>query len=229
MVGEVQGWAVVATPRAEHLWVRWERDQAIIEHNVAMLRTAPAGYVWDWSLLALWLWLDGHLPAVPDGAADPVRWLGAGDWGASAEWFAAHDRPYEQAVALSLGGRDERVDALRIAHEIGAKPLAARFRRQLTADGITQLPRGPRRTTRSDPAGLTARQREVLDLIACGLSNPAIADRLFISRRTVERHAESLLDKLGVTNRHAAVARAAELATRGERSARGRPDDEPAS
>ena len=53
--------------------------------------------------------------------------------------------------------------------------------------------------------GLTARQREVLTLIAEGLSNQAIADRLDISVRTVERHRENIMKQLNLHSRVALV------------------------
>ncbi len=56
------------------------------------------------------------------------------------------------------------------------------------------------------PFGLTAREAEVLRLVAQGLSNLDIADRLSLSRRTIEQHQRSAYDKLGVENRTAATA-----------------------
>jgi DNA-binding CsgD family transcriptional regulator/tetratricopeptide (TPR) repeat protein len=59
-------------------------------------------------------------------------------------------------------------------------------------------------------SGLTARELEVLQLVARGLRNPEIADALTISRRTVERHIENIFLKTGVTSRVQAVLRALE-------------------
>jgi LuxR family maltose regulon positive regulatory protein len=61
------------------------------------------------------------------------------------------------------------------------------------------------------PEPLTDREREILDLIAAGLTNPEIAARLFISRQTVGKHAGNIFSKLGVHTRTEAVARARAL------------------
>lgn len=59
---------------------------------------------------------------------------------------------------------------------------------------------------------LTAREREVLDVLATGATNKAIAERLFISEKTVSVHVTNLLAKLGAANRTEAAALARELA-----------------
>jgi DNA-binding NarL/FixJ family response regulator len=63
----------------------------------------------------------------------------------------------------------------------------------------------------SAPGGLTAREREVLTLIATGETNGEIAGRLFLSPHTVKEHTSSLYKKLGVRNRAEAVQRAERL------------------
>ena len=55
------------------------------------------------------------------------------------------------------------------------------------------------------PAGLTPREVEVLVLVATGLTNAQVAQRLFLSPRTVQRHLNSIYHKLGVNSRTAAT------------------------
>jgi DNA-binding NarL/FixJ family response regulator len=66
--------------------------------------------------------------------------------------------------------------------------------------------------TRAHPAGLTARQSEILRLLAAaGMSNAEIAERFVVSVRTVDHHVSAVLQKLGVTGRREAAARAGGL------------------
>ena len=73
------------------------------------------------------------------------------------------------------------------------------------------LPRGPRASTRDNPAGLTAREVEVLGLVGQGLRNADIAARLFLSEKTVGHHVSAILRKLGVRTRGEASAEAQRL------------------
>jgi DNA-binding NarL/FixJ family response regulator len=77
--------------------------------------------------------------------------------------------------------------------------------------GVRSIPRGPSTATRANPEGLTERQVAVLRLMAEGLTNAAIADRLVVSVRTVDSHVAAVLAKLGVQSRQDAVRAAAEL------------------
>jgi DNA-binding NarL/FixJ family response regulator len=65
----------------------------------------------------------------------------------------------------------------------------------------------------SDPDILTAREREVLALMAEGSSNRTIAGELGLSPKTVNRHVENIFGKLGVSSRAAAVAKALKSGT----------------
>ena len=73
------------------------------------------------------------------------------------------------------------------------------------------MPRGPRPSTRENPAGLTARELDVLALVAEGLRNAQIAERLVVSEKTVDHHVSAILRKLDVRTRGEASAEAARL------------------
>lgn len=68
-----------------------------------------------------------------------------------------------------------------------------------------------RKISRENPAGLTARELEVFALLAQGLRNAEIAERLIVSHRTVDHHVSAILRKLDVRIRGEAVAEAARL------------------
>jgi DNA-binding NarL/FixJ family response regulator len=82
--------------------------------------------------------------------------------------------------------------------------------RRLRERGARGLPRGPRPVTRRNAASLTAREQEVLGLLARGLDNARIARGLHVSTATVKHHISSILEKLDVDNRLQAAVRAVE-------------------
>ena len=94
---------------------------------------------------------------------------------------------------------------------LGARPAAAIVARRLQERGVRNVPRGPRPSTRRNKPGLTARELEVLPLLVEGLRNAAIAERLFLSPRTVDHHVSAILRKLDVQSRGEAVAEAGRL------------------
>jgi DNA-binding NarL/FixJ family response regulator len=89
--------------------------------------------------------------------------------------------------------------------------MATLVARRLRAAGVRNIPQGPRPATRAHPAGLTSREVEIVALLAGGLRNPEIANRLFLSAKTVDHHVSSILAKLGVRNRAEVVREAARL------------------
>ncbi len=131
----------------------------------------------------------------------PGGLLMAGDWRGAADAWTEEDAPYKRAVALSAGGIDDRIEAIRICDTIGAAPMARRLRDDLHADGVSGVPKGPQRSTLDSPVGLTPRQTEVLELLQLGRTNNEIADELFISSRTVEHHVAAVLSKLELKSR----------------------------
>jgi DNA-binding NarL/FixJ family response regulator len=94
---------------------------------------------------------------------------------------------------------------------MGARPAAAIVARRLRELGERGVARGPLARTRANPAGLTARELDVVPLLAQGLRNGEIAERLVVSQRTVDHHVSAILRKLGVRTRGEAAAAAGRL------------------
>lgn len=120
--------------------------------------------------------------------------------------------PYEAALALA-DASDESVlrRSLEALQCLGAVPASTIVARRLRQRGVRGLQRGPRPSTRKNPARLTAREVEVLTLVAEGLRNADIAERLFLSAKTIDHHVSSILGKLGVRTRSEASTEAARL------------------
>jgi DNA-binding CsgD family transcriptional regulator len=128
-----------------------------------------------------------------------------GDWGGSAAAWQQLGCPYEQALALLDGDEEAQRAALDIFEQLGARSASELARRRLRAEGVRSLPRGPRAATRANPGGLTPRQLEILQLVAEGLRNPEIAERLCTTPKTVEHHVSAVLAKLAARSRAEAV------------------------
>ena len=139
--------------------------------------------------------------------AEPYRLIIEGKPMDAAEAWARIGCPYERAIALAHGDQTAQLEALRDFEALGATAVAAKLRKALRDQGLS-VPRGKDQKTRSHAAGLTARQAEVLHLLDEGLSNTEIADRLFVSPRTVEHHVSAVLEKLDCSTREEAVSRA---------------------
>ena len=162
--------------------------------------------------LLLWRRLADLGVEVSADSSGPYALALAGRWHeAAAEWRRL-DCPYEAALALSRTGD---VGALRHAHaecrRLGARPLSLIVARQLRELGVRDVPRGPRQSTLANGASLTVREVEVLRLVAEGLRNAEIAERLVVSRRTVDHHVSSILRKLGASSRGEAAATASHM------------------
>jgi DNA-binding NarL/FixJ family response regulator len=81
----------------------------------------------------------------------------------------------------------------------------------MRASGIKRIPRGVIKTTQSNPALLTRRELDVLQLLKDGLHNKEIANKLFISAKTVDHHVSAIFFKLDVNSRVNAVKEALRL------------------
>ena len=162
--------------------------------------------------LACWRRRAGVREPVPHDVAEPYALELAGDREAATRAWAGLGCPYEAALTLADADEEEPLRyALEQLNRLDAPPAAAIIARRLRERGVRGLPRGPRPRTRNNPAGLTARELEVLTLLGEGWRNAQIAQHLVVSQKTVDNHVSAVLRKLDARTRGEATAAAARL------------------
>jgi DNA-binding CsgD family transcriptional regulator/tetratricopeptide (TPR) repeat protein len=210
--GEFQWVEAIARVLAEAAWLRGDNDSAR-ERIVSTLAIAPVAL--DPALLApLWSWMRrlGGRPKAPAGAPAAVTFEVQGRWAEAADAWRGLARPYDEACALAeVGSVEALTQSFAIFDRLHARP-AARLVAARLRDRGERVPRGRRASTRANPSGLTAREVEVLRLLAEGMTNAEIAAALFISEKTVEHHVSRTLSKLDVSSRREAARTARALA-----------------
>lgn len=212
-VGEVLRLAPLAAARAEHAWVTGAAvsldELRDIHEQASALRDR-----WLVGEVASWLHRFG---AAAENTSDPnlpepyALQLAGEPMAAAAAWREL-GCPYEAALAMADSNAGPGLlQALELLTELGAEGTARRIRQRLRQLGVQGVPRGPRSTTRANPARLTARQVEVVGLLAAGLTNAEIAEELVISPKTTSHHVSAILEKLGARSRIEAANIAREL------------------
>jgi DNA-binding CsgD family transcriptional regulator len=206
--GTLQRLAPVRAARAEAAFARGDLAAVQREVEAALPLAEAKRHPWFVGELGYWGCRAGLMSRQPDGAAGPWALQMAGRWREAAAAWGALGCPYEQARAMADGDADAQRAALTQAQNLGAGPLAELLRRDMQRQGVRGVPRGPRAATQAHPAGLTLAEQRVLALIAKGLGNADIAQRLHRSVRTVEHQVAAVLAKLGATSRAEAAQRA---------------------
>jgi DNA-binding CsgD family transcriptional regulator len=210
--GELRRLGPVRLARAEAAWLAGDPDRVVAEAADLFALVVRRNHPRLAGELAFWLWRVDALDSAPPGALEPFALQMAGNWSEAAASWRALGCPYEAAWALTDGGDES---SLRCAHaafvRLGAAPAAEIVAEQLRDMGASGIPRGPRPATRANPARLTQREMEILALLVEGRPNTGIAERLYLSPRTVAHHVSSILAKLGVHSRTEAVQEAARL------------------
>jgi DNA-binding CsgD family transcriptional regulator/tetratricopeptide (TPR) repeat protein len=204
--------ALARAARAELSWLDGRLGLAAAEARAGY--DVALGHVDPWALgsLAIWLARLGAPPHPPSRLPEPYALEIAGDHGAAAAVWEWIGRPYDAAPARAWSSDEAGLrEALAGLEELGASVAAVAVRRRMRELGMKAIPRGPRTATRVAPAGLTAREQEVLALLADGLTDREISQKLFISERTVHHHVSAVLAKTGAASRTAAAREAARL------------------
>src|SRR2546430_2415178 len=207
--GSLQRIGPVRAARAEAAWLAGDAATTISEARAAYPLALAKSHPWFIGELAYWQWKAGALDAPPELAAAPFRLPMQRACAQAAAAREARNCPYEAARALAEAEDESSLKrALRGFDHLGARPAADRVPQQLRELGLRSIPRGPRSSTRTNAFQLTSRELEIIALLAQGLTNAEIAARLYRSAKTVDHHVSSVLSKLSVSTREAAVAAA---------------------
>jgi DNA-binding CsgD family transcriptional regulator/tetratricopeptide (TPR) repeat protein len=199
-------------------------EAALLEDNVTLARAEleaardhvfTHGNSWLRGEYAWLLWKAGDKDIPTDSIAEPYGLQIGGDFTGAAMVWQELGCPYEAASALAASHDTELVRrGITIFEALGARPPSMQAIRHLRTLGVHDLPalrRGPQSATRANPVGLTRREVEVLALVATGLRNAEIAQRLYLTPKTVRHHLTAIYAKLGVTTRVEAAQAASRL------------------
>jgi DNA-binding CsgD family transcriptional regulator len=142
---------------------------------------------------------------------EPYQLLQSGKINTAASFWKKIGCPFEEGLALSEGNEENKKNALAIFQSLGADAVAEKLKMEMRALGFKNVPRGIRESTKSNPAQITNREIDILQLLQKGLENKKIANSLFISTKTAENHISNIFFKLDVNSRSKAVTEAVRL------------------
>lgn len=190
---------------AEQVWLTGAPDDRIDACRALLDNDSFDGVGMARGDLALWLRrLDAGFDA--DRIPAPYRLSLDAHFTAAADEFDRLSMPYEAALArVESGDADLVRRGLDALDRLGAAAVADKLRGDLRSRGVAVVPARRRSSTLTNPAGLTARQIDVLRLIEEGLTNAELAERLYLSVKTIDNHVSAILAKLEVTSRRDAV------------------------
>jgi DNA-binding CsgD family transcriptional regulator/tetratricopeptide (TPR) repeat protein len=198
--------ALLQAARAEAAWLEGRTAQAANEAGVGLELALRKRHPWFTAELLFWHWQgDGTLPGgIPDYCARvPFALEISGRCKEAAAAWRELNCPFESARALAESDESAQLEALSVFESFGARPMIERVRYKLRAAGV--------RSMRNHPTELTSKEVEVLGLLAQGLRNKEIGERLQRSTRTVDHHLAAIFTKLDVSSRAEAVSAAYRL------------------
>jgi DNA-binding CsgD family transcriptional regulator len=209
VTGEPQRLSVAFIAAAEVRWLMRRELPELIPAQLAQV--AHDSDPWDAEEIAVWAMRNGLRLPVQSRRGSPYSQSLQGAHARAVDAWLVEGSRYEAALAaLDSSDPDLIRRGVEWLRQLGADGVLDRAGARLRDVGL----RGPRASTAQNPAGLTDREDQVLQLLAEGLSNAGIAARLVLSKRTVDHHVSAVLRKLNVTTRAEAVRWATSLASR---------------
>jgi len=209
--GEHQRLLPLVLARAEAAWIAGRPADVAAEIDRVWPFAIAHPEPWDLAGLSWWLRLAGAHRRASVPLASPFALMLAGEYRAAAGEWQDRGCPLWSAYALAFSPRlQDAQECMEILDGLGLPAVRHAVLRDRHARGLA-VPRGPRAARRASPAGLTARETEVLQLLAEGLSYAEVAGRLVLSEKTVGHHVSAVLRKLGEPTRSRAVATALRL------------------
>lgn len=209
---DMQGIITVLIALLEYEWITGEK---IIEENILnsiIEKVKKSDNFFDYNEFAFWLYKARNQPLMLKEMFDGYDIENKTTAVKAAALWEKLGCPYEQAICLFEGTDENKKNALKIVHELGAVSITEKLKQEMRNSGIKRIPRGIRKATLANPVFLTNREIDVLSLLKEGLQNKEIADKLYLSAKTIDHHISSILFKLDVNSRVKAVKEAHRLA-----------------
>jgi DNA-binding CsgD family transcriptional regulator len=209
---EIQRVIPLITSQLEFAWLTGEPVDQHLLSDVESKFFAVKDNSWFYAEYAYWKHRVGLLrEELVNNFVTPVRLEFVGDWKAASVAWEKIGCPYEQALALMDGDEQSQREGLGILDRLKATGTINHYRRKLNLKTAKSVTKGPRESTLNNPGQLTDRQIDILKLLEAGLQNKEIAEKLFISPKTVDHHISAILTKFNVNSRAKAVIEAKKL------------------
>ena len=202
---ELQRIIPVMAASLEYEWLTGKKIIDDEEINYTIETVMQMGNLYDNSEFAYWLQKARSKQIHLREYYEPYKLSNKTEAQKTAAMWEQLSSPYEQALALFEGREDDQRNAITIIQKLGANAVYEKLKLQMRSSGIKSIPRGARKSTQLNPALLTNRELDILQLLKEGLQNKEIADKLFISPKTVDHHISSIFYKLEVNSRAKAV------------------------
>jgi DNA-binding CsgD family transcriptional regulator/tetratricopeptide (TPR) repeat protein len=185
----------------ETCWSAGDDERAKHTLGVALEQRGAEMSPWLVGQLACWNWRLTGLSTNDLKVSKPHELELSGDLNGAAHWWAEQGLLFEQGICLAHAGDKGLVLAAEIFTSIQATPAVHKLRQLARKRKVQGVKRGHYGHAASNSFHLTARELIILRLVAKGLSDGEIAEKVARSKRTIQNHVGSLLNKVGAKNR----------------------------